>query len=190
MKNRDADILILPGIGGGLSDVPGATTIWYRRWHEKLATASIIEQSDWDNPVADEWAANLMTALEAANRPVILIGHSGGVMTVAHAFAGKAEPAGVAGAFLVTPPELEATVESVPSAQTFRPRPSAPLPFPSMMIASRTDPYCSFEAAGEMALDWGSVLHDSGESDHINIDSGHGPWPEGLLMFSRFIGTL
>ena len=27
----------------------------------------------------------------------------------------------------------------------------------------------------------------SGDAGHINVQSGHGPWPEGLLMFTRLM---
>jgi predicted alpha/beta hydrolase family esterase len=33
-------------------------------------------------------------------------------------------------------------------------------------------------------------LSDAGESGHINIASGHGPWPEGLLQFGQFLKKL
>ncbi|MCB1459938.1 MAG: alpha/beta hydrolase, partial [Nitratireductor sp.] len=25
---------------------------------------------------------------------------------------------------------------------------------------------------------------------HINAESGHGPWPEGLMVFAKFMGRL
>ncbi|MFW8585524.1 alpha/beta hydrolase [Rhizobium beringeri] len=31
---------------------------------------------------------------------------------------------------------------------------------------------------------------DAGESGHINADSGHGPWPEGTMVFAQFLGRL
>ena len=37
---------------------------------------------------------------------------------------------------------------------------------------------------------WGSFLVDAGESGHINADSGHGPWPEGTMVFAQFLGRL
>ena len=41
--------------------------------------------------------------------------------------------------------------------------------------------------AADMATAWGSELHFAGEAGHINLASGHGPWPEGLLMFTRLM---
>ena len=40
------------------------------------------------------------------------------------------------------------------------------------------------------AAQWGSRLVAAGEAGHINADSGHGPWPEGLMQFASFIKGL
>ncbi|MFB2608362.1 alpha/beta hydrolase, partial [Rhizobium phaseoli] len=37
---------------------------------------------------------------------------------------------------------------------------------------------------------WGSFLVDAGEAGHINADSGHGPWPEGTMVFAQFLSRL
>ena len=65
---------------------------------------------------------------------------------------------------------------------TFGPYPREPLPFPSLTIASRNDPFCAFEVAEDIAAAWGSLFIDAGEAGHINADSGTGPgrkarWP-------------
>jgi predicted alpha/beta hydrolase family esterase len=33
-------------------------------------------------------------------------------------------------------------------------------------------------------------LIDAGEAGHINADSGHGPWPEGTMVFAKFLSQL
>ena len=33
-------------------------------------------------------------------------------------------------------------------------------------------------------------FHQAGNAGHINVHSGHGPWPEGLLMFTRLMQRL
>ena len=53
--------------------------------------------------------------------------------------------------------------------------PTAPLPFPSVLVASRDDPYSNFGEAEDMAFAWGSAIADAGFSGHINVESGHGP---------------
>jgi predicted alpha/beta hydrolase family esterase len=96
----------------------------------------------------------------------------------------------VAGAFLVAPPNVENPAIRPRHLLTFGPARRDPLPFPSVTIASRNDSFCEFEKAEEMAADWGSLFMDAGESGHLNHESGHGPWPEGLMVFARFMAKL
>ena len=183
MKTADADILIHPGLFGG------SNSHWYARWAEKLATASQIEQDDWAAPDRESWVSKLVATVEQAERPVVLIGHSLGVITIAHA-AAQLTDKNVKGAFLAAPPDLEANLGEFPQTQTFLPIPRDPLPFPSYLIVSRTDPYGNYEMADDLGAAWGSAVYDAGDSGHINDDSGHGPWPEGLLMFARLLKQL
>jgi len=55
--------------------------------------------------------------------------------------------------------------------------PRQPLPFPSIVAASRNDPLAGFERAAGLAADWGSRLVDLGEVGHLNPASGYGAWP-------------
>jgi len=79
----------------------------------------------------------------------VLIAHSLGVFATDHAaprLAGK-----LAAAFLVGPSdwELEELLPGV--THDFAPVPLTPLPFPSVMVASRNDPYCDFDRAEAFA---------------------------------------
>ena len=76
------------------------------------------------------------------------------------------------------------------AVRAFAPMPRDPLPFPSLLIASRTDPYCTYDRADDFAHSWGSLTVDAGESGHINVASGHGPWPEGLMRLAGFMKGL
>lgn len=114
----------------------------------------------------------------------MLVAHSLGVTTVTHA-APLLPQGSVKGAFLVAPPADEAL-----GGGEFAPTPAAPLPFPSLLVASRTDPYGPYDFAETKALQWGARLVAAGEAGHINADSGHGPWPEGLVQFAAFIKAL
>jgi uncharacterized protein len=73
---------------------------------------------------------------------------------------------------------------------SFAPIPRDPLPFPSLVVASRTDPYCSYERAEDFAYAWGAAIVDAGEAGHINTEAGFGPWPEGLMRFAGFLKLL
>lgn len=180
MKTADCDILIVPGLGNSGPDH------WQSRWERKLPTARRIEQRDWDRPDREEWTAAIAHAVAATARPVVLVAHSLGVVAAAVA-APALTPGRVRGAFLVCPPDVtrDDMPEAVKASYTVAPR--DPLPFPSLLVASRTDPYCSFEAADDFAADWGSLLVDAGASGHINVASGHGPWPEGLTRFATLM---
>ncbi|MGX1305753.1 putative alpha/beta hydrolase family esterase [Amorphus suaedae] len=176
MKTSDVELLILPGLGGGTPEH------WYSRWETQLKSARRIALDDMDAPDRVGWTHALVTAVAEAKRPVVLIAHSLGVALAVHAAAETSLP-GVAGAFLVGVPDLER--DDMPEAtRAYAPLPRDPLPFPSLMVASRTDPYCSYERAEDFAASWGSELIDAGDAGHLNNESGHGPWPEGLTRFA------
>lgn len=179
MKIADAEILILPGLG---NSGPGH---WQRRWAERFTTGRVVEQDEWDEPDLRDWTAAIVEAVEAAQRPVVLIAHSLAVSALVHA--APRLPAGkVHGAFLVSPPDHEG--KAIPrAALSFGDVPRDPLPFPSLLVASNNDELVSPERAADMAGSWGSELHFAGDAGHINVASGHGPWPEGLLMFTRLM---
>lgn len=186
MKIADADILILPGLG---NSGPGH---WQRRWGERFPHAGFVEQDDWDNPRLGDWIARLHQDIMLATRPVVLVAHSLGVLAVVHT-AQRLKDTKVRGALLVSPPDLDdpQVIAGVPaSLATFRNVPNDPLPFPSMVIVSTNDAYVSMERAAHMASAWGSALETAGASGHINVASGHGPWPEGLLMFHQLMKRL
>ena len=48
------------------------------------------------------------------------------------------------------------------------------LPFASVLVGSRNDPYCSAERARQLADAWGSRW--------VDADSALGDWPEGLAL--------
>ncbi|UXM96243.1 MULTISPECIES: RBBP9/YdeN family alpha/beta hydrolase [unclassified Bartonella] len=182
MKANQLDILMVPGYQG--SD----ENHWQSRWERKLTTARRVEQDAWSKPVRSEWIARLREEVEKSERPVLLVGHSLGVATIVQAvpLLGKR----VKGAFLVAAPDVANPNIRPKHLMTFGPYPTEKLPFPSVLIASRNDEYCEFSVAEKLGEDWGSLFLDAGEAGHINTKSGHGPWPEGLMVFTQFIGNL
>ncbi|MCJ2031484.1 alpha/beta fold hydrolase [Methylobacterium sp. J-043] len=183
MKTADCDILILPGYAGSEEEH------WQARWAARLKTARIVAQDDWHRPDPEAWRARVAEAVAAATQPVILIAHSLGV--VAAVEAAPRFPEGVVrGALLVAFPDIEAGADLPESVRAFGPVPRDPLPFPSLLVASRTDPHCTYGRAEDYAYAWGSALVDAGEAGHINVASGHGPWPEGLMRLAGFLAPL
>jgi predicted alpha/beta hydrolase family esterase len=182
MKASDADILIVPGYTNSGPDH------WQSRWQARLSTARRVEQAEWAKPVRDDWVARIAEEVNASTRPVVLVAHSLGVPSVIHAiplFRNK-----VAGAFFVAPPDVANPGIRPRHLMTFGPYPREPLPFPAITVASRNDPFGTYEHADDIAASWGSLLIDAGESGHINAESGHGPWPEGTMVFAQFLSRL
>ena len=58
------------------------------------------------------------------------------------------------------------------------PVPRQPLPFPSIVAASRNDPLGKIDRVAALAQAWGSRLVDLGEVGHLNPASGFGEWPQ------------
>lgn len=183
MRTSDADILIVPGLGGSGPDH------WQTRWEQKLSTACRVEQESWDRPESRAWTARIVEAVRRCERPAIIVAHSLGVVAVAQA--GPSLPPGsVLGAFLVGLPDLERPDAPAEIDPDFAPMPRDPLPFPSLLVASRNDPYCSYDRAEDFSYAWGAALVDAGEAGHLNPESGFGPWPEGLMRFAGFLKRL
>ncbi len=183
MRTSDVDILIIPGWSGSGPDH------WQSRWQAKLSTARRVEQADWYKPDRAEWAANIVAAVRAASRPVVLVAHSAGNSSVAHA-AAELGGGAVVGAFMVAPAS-ERALHAIPGMPSdFAKHSRAKLPFKAVVAASETDPYCTMDEAQELAGAWGAEISNAGDAGHINAASGHGPWPEGLMRFAGFLRSL
>lgn len=127
----------------------------------------------------------------AADAPLVLVAHSGGCVMVAHWARVTRHAAAVRGALLATPPDFDRpmpagypTLEAL-DASGWLPVPRQPLPFPSLVAASRNDPLGSFVRVSELARDWGSELVDLGAVGHLNPASGYGDWPEADALIER-----
>ncbi len=191
MKTSDVEILIVPGRFGSGPDH------WQSRWERNLPTARRIDQDDWHAPDKDAWVANIVAAVAAASRPAVLVAHSLGVIATLYA-APKLDKGKVAGGFLVAPADVDNAAQW-PQNQGhawpadgfgFAPVPLARLGFPALVLNAADDPYCSQERAKAFADAWGAIFVDAGQAGHIADHSGHGPWPDGLLRFGKFLGGL
>ena len=182
MKVSETDILIVPG------QANSGPRHWQSRWQARLSTARRVEQSDWETPERDAWTSGIASAVNEAERPVVLVAHSLGAAAAVQAVPDFRKR--VAGAFLVAPPDIEGIAGAPEWLTPFGPYPRDPLPFPSLLIASRNDPWCDFTVAEDIAAAWGSLLIDAGEAGHINADAGYGPWPEGSMAFAQFLSRL
>lgn len=181
-SNRPPQILTVPGLGNS-----GAAH-WQTIWEQTRGDCRRIDLGNWDDPTRSGWVNRLDAAIRQANGPVILVAHSLGCLAVAWWGALQSQPYGwpVAGALLVAPPDCD-RAELAPVLGRFGPVPKAPLPFPSILVASHDDPYIVFERAWAMGRAWGSRIVDAGHCGHINADSDLGVWRFGQGLLDRLV---
>lgn len=153
---------------------------WQTIWEKTRGDCQRVELGLWASPRRNPWVTKLDQAIRTADAPVILAAHSLGCLAVAWwaALAGQSWGGPVIGALLVAPPDVD-RADAVPSIGGFGPSPQVPLPFPSILVASRDDPFATFQRSCDMAKFWGSSLLDLGDAGHINTDSGFGRWSDG-----------
>jgi hypothetical protein len=168
-------ILILPG----LFDSDGEH--WQSLWDTSLPHARRVEQQDWAAPRCADWLVALDAAIRAASAegPVVLVAHSLGCALVAHwASQHRAAAAGIRGALLVAPPDIE-RADFPDFVHGFAPMPRGKLPFRTIVAASSDDPWCELAKTRSWAASWDAEFHDIGPCGHINAASGLGDWPQG-----------
>jgi uncharacterized protein len=165
-----ARTLLIPGIDA--SPAPH----WQHWWQERDPMALTVDQDDWADPTPEAWEAEVAGAV-LQHPGAILVAHSLGCLVVARLLA-KWPQLDIAGALLVAPADPARSRR----LSRFAAVPRAEFPVPVTLVASRTDPWMSFEAAEGLARNWGASLVDLGDAGHINVASGFGPWPEGLAL--------
>ena len=175
-------VLIVPGyLGSG----PAHWQTWLQA---QLPEARRVSHIDWGSPVLAQWAAAVRAEVDRARGLVWLVAHSFGCL--ATAVAASERPGRVAGTLLVAPadpdrfsplgPRNKTSLAIAESVAAWLP--DRPLPCNSALVASVNDPWIGFAKAAYLADRWGSLLINAGRSGHINVESGFGPWPDGLNM--------
>ena len=177
--------------------VPGLRDHVAQHWQTLLAAelprvASVPPMGRDDLDVGTRVEA-IEQAAQAVEGPLVVIAHSGGTIMLAHWARVTRRP--VLGALLAAPPDFETPIPAgYPGLEELRaggwlPVPRTPLPFPSIVAASRNDPLAAYERSAELAHAWGSELVDLGEVGHLNPASGHGPWPLAHLFIAQLSGA-
>jgi len=171
---KPSNVLILPGLQNS------GPAHWQSLWEKKHGYVR-VEQHDWDRPLRGDWIARLEDVILSHDEPVVLVAHSLGCMLTASWAAVSRNTRRVRGALLVAPgdPERE---ELRPLLASWAPVALDKLPFTSVLVASRNDPYCAFERARLFGHCWGAQFMDYGDSGHINADAGLASWPEGHIL--------
>jgi len=176
-------ILILPGWQDS------GTEHWQNFWLKKFPNAVKVEQKDWMYAKKDDWVKTLNEFIEKyQNKNIILVGHSLACATIAH-WAKDYKPKSsinIRGALLVSASDMEAA--DLPKEITgFSPMPLQKLPFKTIVVASKDDPYVTMERAKYFADCWGAKLVDIGSHGHINSASGLGEWSQGQEILNKLM---
>ncbi|MFV0456701.1 MAG: alpha/beta hydrolase [Pseudomonas sp.] len=180
MRSESIRYLIVPGWQGS------SDNHWQSHWQRTLPNSSRVEQADWLTPQREDWVAELNRSVARDARPVVLVAHSLGCITVAHwaAQAPKELLQRVRGALLVAPADVQRG--NCPEAlRNFAPIPHQPLPFPSLLVGSDNDTAASAARAVELGREWGSETAILAGAGHINVKSGHHRWEQGFAYLYR-----
>jgi uncharacterized protein len=177
-------VVTVPGLNGS------GPEHWQALWERDRMDTVRAELGMWNTPHRNSWVTRLDQAIRQAQAPVVLAAHSLGCIAVAWWAALSPQPYGwpVAGALLVAPADVDRPGAPAELAG-FAPTPQVPLPFPSILVASRDDPWIAFDRATSLAAAWGSVLVDAGEAGHLNAASGIGHWPDGQALLERVLAV-
>jgi predicted alpha/beta hydrolase family esterase len=168
-------VLIVPGLRDHVAEH------WQTLLAARLARVRSVPPMGRENLDCATRVEAIERAAAAIDGPVILVAHSGGVIMVAHWARRYRRP--IQGALLATPPDFEQPMpEGYPTMEALAaggwlPVPRDPLPFPSIVAASRNDPLSRIERVAELARSWGSRFVDLGNVGHLNPASGFGEWP-------------
>jgi uncharacterized protein len=168
-------ILIVPGLRDHVAEH------WQTLLEHRLPKAASVPPLEQDKLNCAARVAALDAALAKIDGPVILVAHSAGVMITVHW--AQQHSRKIQGALLAAPADLETPLPSgyppidAIAQNGWIPIPRKPLPFPSIVGASRNDPLARFERVRAMAQNWGSRLVDLGDAGHLNPAAGFGEWP-------------
>lgn len=155
---------------------------WLRRWVRAHPEYRWAPEPPSPPLILRDRVAALHAAVTASDEPAILIAHSAGCVTTVGWASAHTGP--VHAALLVAPPHIDGAEPDEPGDLPWI-VPRDRLPFRTVVVASRTDPYTTFAQAEEFAGDWGAELVDAGDAGHLDTAAGYGPWPAGERLVSE-----
>lgn len=183
--DKTPTVLIVPGLRDHVPDH------WQTLLERKLPNAVSVPPLEHDKLSCTARVAALDAALAKIDGAVILVAHSAGVMIAVHW--ARRHGRRIHGALLAAPADLETPLPvGYPAIDAlaqngWHPIPRSPLPFPSIVGASRNDPLAPFERVAAMAKDWGSRLVDLGEAGHLNPAAGFGEWAMAQTLIDELV---
>jgi len=168
-------VLIVPGRGNS------GDGHWKTHLEARLRRARRVLQAYWYRPQLDAWAGRIGACARQATRPVLVVAHSFGCLATVAAVANHRAP--IAGVLLVAPADpARFAIGDDRLGET--------LPVPATLVLSRNDPWLEAAHARRLAVRWGAQAVDAGHAGHINVDSGHGPWPEAQTLLLRLAAAV
>ncbi len=177
MRIADVDLILIPEwLALGECSAPDDHDHWISRWQRNLSTARWLQE----NGVSPSQA--LIDQANETARPVVVITHGAGAAVLIDC----AEALGattVIGAFMVAP------AVDWPRFSGTAPTP-ARLPFASVIIAADNQPDATPVQLADFARQVDGYFVPAGATYRIDSNSGHGPWPEGLMRLGWFLKRL
>jgi len=168
--------LLVPGLDGS------AAPHWQDWWAITEPGASLVDLPEACEPNPLLWEGELLRQVRR-HPGAVLVGHSLGSVLIARLLA-RRPGLPVAGALLVAPADPDRSNRT----SGFAPLPDTRLPVPSLLVASRNDPWMSHARSAKLAAVWGSDFVDLGYFGHINAASGFGPWAGGKMLRDDLVG--
>ena len=162
-------ILLVPGLHNSGPDH------WQSRWHLQFPQWQRMLGLPWDKPDLTVWSAKLASKLRSRRSRVHLVAHSFGALTAIAA--ARLQPDKVSSILIVAP--ADPARFGIPDEAL-----AGSIKVSAQLIASRNDPWMSFERAEYWSRQWQGPLFDAGEVGHINAQSGHGEWSQGLNLLN------
>ena len=160
-------ILLVPGLHNSGPDH------WQSRWHQQFPQWQRMMGLPWDKPDLTVWSAKLASKLRSRRGRAHLVAHSFGALTAIAA--ARLQPDKVSSILIVAP--ADPARFGIPDEAL-----EGSIKVSAQLIASRNDPWMSFERAEYWSRQWQVPLFDAGEAGHINAQSGHGDWHQGLHL--------
>lgn len=179
MRSRVAMVILVYGYDGS---GPGHWQRWLESELRRRNAAVLFPELPTPTaPQKDVWVAELAAVLVAQREPITLVCHSLGCWAVDHLFAARGL-LGTQAVLLVAPPSPFLLFEPV---ESFLPPPRssavwAPIAARSLLVGSDNDEFTAAEEFEEMARSLGIRSQIIPGAGHINVASGHGPWPLAL----------
>jgi predicted alpha/beta hydrolase family esterase len=180
-----ATVLIVPGLRDHVPEH------WQTLLQAKLSKAVLMPPLERGRLICDAQVEAFQAVLSRIEGPVLLVAHSGGVITVAHWAQRYSRP--IHGALLAAPPDFESPLplgyptQSTLAENGWLPLPRVRLPFRSIVAASENDPLGRKDRVLELARAWGSEVEEVGAVGHLNPTSGFGPWPRAEELIRKLL---